>query len=59
MKYIGITFITLGVLLVYGTAGSSDLGLITLKQMAARTAIGLSFIGVGTLLLRIYAETKK
>ena len=59
MTYIGITFITLGAILIYGTAGSSDLGLITLEQMAARTAIGFSFIGVGALILRISSELKK
>lgn len=52
MKIVGSVLIVLGILIVLGTAGSSDLGLITLGEMVTRALIGLSAIGAGTVLVR-------
>lgn len=41
--------ITFGVVLILGTAGSSDMGLISFRETAIRSAIGLIMIAVGVI----------
>lgn len=50
LKWIKAFFVMLtllGFLIIVGTAGSSDLELISLKEAAVRSAIGLIMVAVG------------
>lgn len=58
MKYIGIALIGFGLTFTIGTAGSSDLGLITFEQMVVREILGITALGIGVLLVRIANEIK-
>lgn len=49
IKRFFIMFTVLGFLLILGTAGSSDMGLISFRETAVRSAIGLIMMAVGVL----------
>ena len=59
MKHIGAALILLGTILLLGTAGSSDQGIITFEQTIVRGLIGLAMLGAGTVIIRIANELKR
>jgi hypothetical protein len=53
MKLFSSIFIAIGILLIFGTAGASDLEQISLVQMIARITFSIILIGVGVTLRKL------
>lgn len=59
MKFIGGTLIALGTVLILGTAGASDQGLITFGDVVTRAMVGLTTIGVGIVTTQVANEIQR
>lgn len=53
IKYIGITAVTVGAILLLCTAGASDQDMIGLEQIAQQLLLALTAIGGGTVCIKI------
>ena len=56
---VGIVFITLGFLLILGTAGASDLGKIGFSQIISQVIIGFGIITVGFIIIIIINKVEE
>jgi hypothetical protein len=59
VKYIGVTLTILGTMLLLGTAGASDQGLLTFGDVVTRAMVGLVTIGVGIVTTQIANEIQR
>ena len=59
MRFVGATLIVLGLLIIMGTAGASDLGLLTMGDIVIRSMVGLATMGVGIVTVQITNEVHR
>lgn len=59
MKFVGGALIILGTMLLLGTAGASDQGLLTFGDVVTRAVVGLATIGVGIVTTQIANEIQR
>jgi hypothetical protein len=59
MKFVGGALIILGTMLLLGTAGASDQGLLTFGDVVTRAMVGLATIGVGIVTTQIANEIQR
>lgn len=59
MRFVGAALIVLGILIIMGTAGASDRGLLSMGDIVIRSMVGLATMGVGIVTVQIANEVNR